>query len=149
MFLFIIVLFTSCNVKEESLVILPKGFTGYVLLIYDQIDGEDKEYIDKKRVYRIPEKGILKTKFQAEYGVSFYPEIYFEGNNNDRIKIIDNWDKYSEKNINVSLFSTGKSYINDNKKEVEYTVFFVGTKEEIEKSSKEFNKIHLADLINY
>lgn len=71
-------LFTSAcitNPREGELYNLPEGFTGIVIIIYDQEDGAEKEYYDpdtqdgiKMRVYNIPESGVLKTKFAPNYG---------------------------------------------------------------------------------
>ena len=42
---------------------LPRGFVGPVLIIFNQPDGEPREYKDGKRVYRIPSSGVLRTQF--------------------------------------------------------------------------------------
>lgn len=67
----------GCNKGERELVIVPKGFIGYILIVYDQIDGEDIQYKDNKRVYKVPANGILKTKFSANPGWIGIPEFYY------------------------------------------------------------------------
>ncbi len=91
----------SCNNndREGELYNLPEGFRGVVVVIYDQEDGEEKEYFDPKtkdgvklRVYNIPENGVLKTKFSPNLGEApttairvFYD--FFDESNRKEIKI--------------------------------------------------------------
>ena len=50
-----ILLFISCgNQTEDTVVLIPEGYVGPVLVIYGQTDGAEKEYENGKRVYRIP-----------------------------------------------------------------------------------------------
>jgi hypothetical protein len=54
----------SCNKPfEPESHFLPKGYRGPVVIIYNQKDGLIKEYLDGRRIYRIPKSGILKTQF--------------------------------------------------------------------------------------
>ncbi len=55
---------TSCqNMGESSMYLIPKGFEGNVLVVYNQPDGKDTLYENHTRVYKIDPSGILKTKF--------------------------------------------------------------------------------------
>jgi hypothetical protein len=59
------------------------------------------------------------------------------------------WKDYAENKVNVSMMSTGKSYKNvDGTSPIEFSTFFVGTKNQIEIASKELEKIHIADLVD-
>jgi len=59
----------SCQKKSEDCVyLLPQGFQGNVLIIFNQMDGKDITYESGKRVYRIDTSGVLKTKFKENYG---------------------------------------------------------------------------------
>ncbi len=60
----LIVLFAP-NPDYMEINYLPEGYIGKVAIIFDQKDGAEIEYIGKRRVYRIPSCGILKTKFQV------------------------------------------------------------------------------------
>lgn len=71
------------NSAEDERYILPREFTGAVLIIFNQKDGEEKEYDGKTRIYRVPKSGVLKTQFQQGVGyrkvtyVSHDIELYY------------------------------------------------------------------------
>ena len=134
---------------ENEAFVLPKGYTGYVIIIYGQQDGEEKYYKDNKRVYNIPKTGVLKTKFNADYGWTSFPEFYYESIDVDKkIPVVIEWKDYSEDKVNATMPSTGKSYKNiDGTGATEYSTFIVGTKSQIKKASEELTKIHIADLV--
>ncbi|QMU65411.1 MAG: hypothetical protein GKR88_14710 [Flavobacteriaceae bacterium] len=62
--------FISCTYRkaEDIIRLIPEGYIGPVLVVFDQKNGEPKEYEDGKRVYRIPKSGVLKTQFGSNYG---------------------------------------------------------------------------------
>jgi hypothetical protein len=60
----------SCRKKgEDSICLIPNNYEGNVLIIFNQHDGLDTSWEGKARIYRIDTTGILKTKFEAKYGV--------------------------------------------------------------------------------
>lgn len=68
-FSFGILLYSS--VKEiPEIIILPKNYSGEILIIYDQEDGRPSEYEGLSRIYRIPEDGVLSTQFIWNPGFS-------------------------------------------------------------------------------
>jgi len=77
---FVLILSTlllSCNRVEDQIFILPKNYTGYILVIYNQpLLGEEIKYKRGKRVYEIPANGILKTQFTSQIGL-FNSEFYY------------------------------------------------------------------------
>ena len=57
------------NRAEPDVHYIPKDFRGSVFIIFNRKDGNPKEYDEKgRRVYRIPESGILKTQFAPNFG---------------------------------------------------------------------------------
>lgn len=68
----------GCDQGEGTIIVVPKGYTGYVMIIYDQVNGAEPIYENGKRVYRVPESGILKTKFSPNSGWTEFPEFYYE-----------------------------------------------------------------------
>lgn len=61
--------FTSCiNSAEPEMHLLPKNFQGYVIIVFDDQNGQDEKYEDGFRVYEIPSNGVLKTKFKSQHG---------------------------------------------------------------------------------
>jgi hypothetical protein len=53
---------------EGEMHILPKGYTGQVSIIFNQPEGEQPETFNGMRIYRIPNGGVLKTRFKFEAG---------------------------------------------------------------------------------
>jgi hypothetical protein len=59
----------SCiNRAEPEMHVLPKGFQGYVIIVFNDPNGQDEKYEDGFRVYEIPSNGILRTKFEFQDG---------------------------------------------------------------------------------
>lgn len=75
------------NQASEDIFIIPEQFKGIITVVYGQENGSEKEFEDRKRLYRIPENGLLKTQFELK-GASFtFGEYYFEANQGQRTKI--------------------------------------------------------------
>lgn len=77
-FIFFILLITGCNKStpcEKEIYLIPEGFWGTMVIYFDQPDGEEIQYENDARLYRIPNSGYLKTKFSKNGGCK----------NNDRI----------------------------------------------------------------
>src|SRR5690349_8697309 len=64
--LFIIVLLRppeEVQAEEHVIYLLPAGFLGAVIVLYNRADGTPPLYEGKARLYRIPPSGILRTRF--------------------------------------------------------------------------------------
>ncbi|WP_405326098.1 DUF6843 domain-containing protein [Leeuwenhoekiella sp. LLG6367-2.1] len=81
-----LVLFINCSKTKNTVTLIPEGYTGTIRILFDQKNGNDKKYEGEKRIYEIPEKGILKTKFSPQFGYHF-PEYYYVSKNGKRTKI--------------------------------------------------------------
>lgn len=68
----------GCDKGQEDIIVIPKNYTGYILIIYDQVNGADPVYKMGKRVYKVPGNGILKTKLSANPGWIGIPEFYYD-----------------------------------------------------------------------
>lgn len=53
---------------EPEIYLIPEGYVGLLIVAVDQEDGDEKEYEDGYRVYRMPSNGFLKTKFSLNTG---------------------------------------------------------------------------------
>lgn len=62
---------------DDEIHLLPKGFTGIVIIRFNAENGKDKLYEDGKRIYEIPANGILDTKFDVNDGWSDFPKLYY------------------------------------------------------------------------
>lgn len=144
-----ILLFLSCGDQaEDATILIPENYVGPVLVIYNQDDGAEKEYKDGKRVYRIPENGILETQFSANYGVQNNDYYYVSSNGNKKkLHFVRPKDVrgYEPKISEVVIFGTetvgsGERYDPDTKELIYKTppglTLYVGTIDQEEKAHK-------------
>ena len=68
----------SCNQANESICLIPKNFTGVVVIIFDQKNGLLPEVENGKHVYRIPLSGVLRTQVKANYRVEGHEYYYVD-----------------------------------------------------------------------
>ncbi|HEX8529388.1 MAG TPA: hypothetical protein VF646_05175, partial [Cytophagales bacterium] len=61
-------LFSIFNKAEPETILVPKGYEGVVVVIFDQQEGAPAKYEGKDRVYEIPEDGVLLTRFAWDTG---------------------------------------------------------------------------------
>ncbi len=87
-FVLLICVYNSCaqQTAEDTVRLIPEGYVGPVLIIFNQKDGEPKDYEGGKRIYRIPESGVLKTQFGPNYGVQNH-QFFYVDKNGDRTEI--------------------------------------------------------------
>jgi hypothetical protein len=142
------VFFVGCQSADDEIYILPDNYSGYVLIIYDQENGEIPAYYGEKRVYRIPESGVLKTRFSTNYGVASLGEYYYkeiqEGNKIPFEMI--NKDELGDNSIKACCFSTGSVYKIDDKSRVKFARFLVGSKLEINNAFKQLESLDIGSL---
>ena len=79
-YLLLLLTWASCNNPGlEAIYLIPKGFTGVVVIIFDQPDGTPAETENGKQVYRIPLNGILRTQAKPSYRIKgreyFYVDV--------------------------------------------------------------------------
>lgn len=67
----------GCSSSEPETHLLRPGFMGRVWIITDVPDGEPVEYLEGRRIYRVPAGGILRTQFAAN-DYSGDARFYFE-----------------------------------------------------------------------
>ena len=66
--------------------LIPENYTGTIEIWFNQENGTEKKYEGEKRLYEIPENGILKTQFNPQFGYHF-PEYYYVSRSGKRTKI--------------------------------------------------------------
>jgi hypothetical protein len=137
----------GCDSGDKEIIVVPKNYRGYVVIIYNQKNDVSK-YENNKRVYEIPSNGILKTLFKGNYGLREFTEYYFE-----KIDPENKFPSYVEfKKIPpdtvVGLMgangNANKDY--EAKQTVEYSLFYVGTRGDIEKAMKQAEKLDIVSL---
>ena len=60
--------FFCSKTGEDSIVLIPNNYEGFVFIMYEQKDYQELAYENGKRVYNIPHSGILKTSSLPNYG---------------------------------------------------------------------------------
>jgi len=93
---YVVFLVLNSFAKSETFLI-PEGFKGAVYVIYEEQIGDPKEYEGMRRVYKIPETGVLFTKFKQTQGIH-NRKFYYTTKNGDRkdLGILD-YREYNEK----------------------------------------------------
>jgi len=150
-YLVIIFLFSSGCIRKgkDKIFLLPADYVGYVVIIYDQPNGDLFNYENDNVLLKIPPNGILKTKLKPDYKRTSLPKFYYKSIcNQNRIPLVINPIDYSEDEINASMPNIGKVYLDNMQlKPIEYSIFFIGTKEDIKRASKEVEKIKITELL--
>jgi hypothetical protein len=61
--LFLLTIFgmTSCRNPEPADFLIPKGYSGRVVVVFEQKEGAKHKYVNGRRIYEIPSNGILLT----------------------------------------------------------------------------------------
>lgn len=71
---------------DKELFLIPDGYRGNVIVIYNQKDGIKEEYEGGRRVYRIPKTGVLFSQFKDEEGI-INQEYYYVSVDGKRRKL--------------------------------------------------------------
>jgi hypothetical protein len=142
---FIFYLFKS-EKGEDEIYLVPEGYQGAVFILFDQADGVKKKYEDGKRVYEIPENGILKTKFSINKGWHQLP-VCFYLNKQNRIPV--KYYQFGEEvrggdTIQACCASAGVYYKDNSNEGVNYDVFFIGTERTIDSAYEARIKMDLS-----
>jgi len=133
----------SCVTREDEIVILPEGFTGLAVVIYDQNGGVPVKYHEKKRVYEIPSNGILKTQFTIDDGWGNLTQYYYkEIAEENRIENIIIYNDIPNDRVVASAPASGSFVINvDTEERIYFARFHIGNKSQIDKAMLEVGKL--------
>lgn len=129
--LVVLFLYTSCSRQgEDSIRLIPEGFEGPVMIIYNQSDGASIEYEGDKRLYRIPSDGVLRTQFKPNYGHQIH-EFYYINREGKRtpIPFVDpwSWSKLDASEGVLICFAEEVGMGGDKQgKEIRFRIFLVG-----------------------
>jgi hypothetical protein len=141
--------FFSCSTAEEEIYILPKNYTGYVILIYNQEDGAEKKYMDDKRVYEIPSSGILRTQFEPNTGWAEFSEFYYENINSKKIPYTYEFEELDDNNVVAYGGTTGTANRDlAGTSVVKFSKYYIGNKTQIQEAidkSETFDFVEIAD----
>ena len=149
--IFLLIILMACQRGEPEIVIVPEGYTGYVIIIYNQDNGAPVRYEGEKRVYEIPESGILRTQFSGNYGWVGFTEFYYDSiAPENRISYVPN--RYDSENLaSDSIVASGGSTGNANrdlagKEVVSYAKYFIGTEAQSKRAYEDAAKLNIIEL---
>lgn len=146
---------------EKETYLIPEGYKGTVLVIFNQPDGEKPEYEDGRRIYRIPKTGVLFTQLKDEQGIINQEYYYISLNGQKRkLGVLDtrdfNEEWTTEKNPHepprdsLAVFNPGTMGTMGNSNDKNSKVFLqlsVGAYNDI-KNLRDFNNDYIDSLQN-
>lgn len=141
-------LFLGCDRAEQEVIIIPRDYIGYVLIIYNQPNGADPIYENGKRIYHIPANGILKTKFSPNPGWMEFPEFYY-GNIASENKIPFETNIQTLPIDHVVAFGGTAGSINKNatgKEKIRVLTYHIGNKAQIDSTYEQVQKLDIIKL---
>jgi|GEM_PF-2029808 len=121
------VLTESSRIEPETF-LLPENYRGKVQIVYSPC-GEKAEYENGRRLYRIPENGVLVTQFEAEYGIVDH-QFFFVDANGKRTPLEETYAPGKGDQPGVYGLGTGHSPANGSEPETHFQEFFVGSEKE-------------------
>ena len=148
-YLLLLLTITGCAQEaEDTIRLMPEGYQGPVLIIFNQKYGTPKEYEGDKRLYRIPENGILRTQFGPNYGMQKHQFFYVdnEGNRTEIPFLVVNTNEATKEIEPNKLYTYFERAISEsfgiNAKGEEYSIppartFYVGSLQDIDKEHQE------------
>ena len=112
----------------KSSFIIPKGYQGFIIIIYDQPNNVKLPTTKQERIYKIPNNGILLTKSKNNFKPA-YIEFYYTDSLNKVIKMekLPSDGLYKHDTLIVMIEGGEfKFYESEqDKKPVEYTKFVI------------------------
>jgi hypothetical protein len=139
---------TSCTNGEQEVIVVPKNFKGYIIIIHNQKNGMQKKYEGKKRVYEIPQNGILKTQFNVNDGWQQFAEFYYEKiAPENKLSTFAEIVKVPVDTIAGFMGASGTvKKSSESEERIEFSEFYIGTKLEIEQAQEQVEKLDIVKL---
>jgi len=126
------------SIAKPEIYLIPENYSGEILVFFDQPDGTPLEMEGKKRIYRIPENGILFTQFKWNRGAHNRKFFMIKNNTKNIIDEVSAFYIYSNENDSdkISVIDKRPYYFTDaegNEYLFRATRFIVGKRKDFEK----------------
>jgi ferredoxin len=131
---------SSCNVSDNERYLVPEGFNGRVLILFNRSDGAPKEYDGRTRIYRVPESGVLKTQFAPNEVWHEFPRVFYVGNSAYELPVVMDPNSDKPKVPYACCWSLGIFQKDSSSKQVPYEDFYVGTQKQIDSAAERAEK---------
>ena len=120
--------FASCQTAQPETFIIPEGYKGKVMVVFNKKNGEMPELEKNRRVYKIPSSGVLVTQFNINNG--FMNRQFYYIDSRGQSALLKNFknEKEAEKSGEIGIFYSGTAGIYGNSGDslsVEYQEFIV------------------------
>lgn len=90
--------------SSKDIFLIPKGFTGQVTIYYDRPNGQEEEYEGEWRIYKIPQSGVLETKFRLKgNSINLSDSKYYYVDSNEKRIELKHYCNYCENKDTVSI----------------------------------------------
>lgn len=146
---------------EKETYLIPDGYIGTVFVVFNQPDGEEPEYENDRRIYRIPQTGVLFTQLKDEQGIINQEYFYISPSGQRRkLGVLDtrdfNEEWTTEKNLHepprdsLAVFNPGTMGTmggSDNKNSKVFLQLSVGTYNDM-KNLHDFSNDYIDSLQN-
>jgi hypothetical protein len=154
------IFFTYRSFTTPATYLIPEGYRGNVMVVFNQADGRDEEYEGRRRIYRIPATGVLFTKFDDEEGF-INEEYYYISPSGHRTKlgVLDTRDFNEEWTLeknpqepprdSLAVFNPGTMGTLGNSSDPSHKIFIalsVGTYNDRGKNFKDFTPEYIDSL---
>ena len=140
---------SSCIANgEQEVIVVPKNFKGYIVIIFNQKEGTPIKYEGKKRVYEIPKNGILRTQFKINDGWREFAEYYYESiTPENKLPSFAEIKKNPTDSIVGLMGANGTVKMNSKSEErLEFCEFYIGNKSDIEQAQEQVEKLDILKL---
>ncbi len=83
-YLFILLFFSlhGCGYSDSADFQIPKNYCGRIAVVFNQTMGQKPKFVNGRRIYEIPENGILLTQFVYKPGFVDYHYFLIDDNGN-------------------------------------------------------------------
>ena len=144
--------FSSCRNITYETILIPEGYTGDVIIIFNQKGKVKRKFEGKRKVYEIPKDGILLTEFKDEGKGFAYVDYFYVDSLGHRTKL----DKYSIRNHEhegLGVYGGTIGVLGNN--ELPYYLFYVGNKrdylneDKLQGQNELYNKIKLKTGVDF
>lgn len=146
---------------EKETYLIPEGYRGNVLVIFNQPDGKKPEYENGRRIYRIPSSGVLFSQFKDEEGLINQEYFYLSPSGHRRkLGVLDTRDfneawtigknPHEPPRDSLAVFNPGSMGVMGNSGDKDSKVYLelsIGTYNDI-KNFQDFNSDYIDSLQN-
>lgn len=138
---------------EDEIHLIPVGYVGPVVIVFNKKSGQPEKYENGKRVYEIPPNGILRTQFKENTGTHPWGSVqyfYVKGDGSrvpipyDPLKNLPPDDSRVE--IQARSEAIGVAQAGDRKTENMFYSYIVGSNKAFKNHHQEWQKINIGEL---